>query len=169
MNLKEELKTQEACMQHHQDAIAQTQERINEITDKIAEAEKPNLRHGDYGADTYNKMPTVLMRTTINSELIKWAGAEKPANYNNDTMTPGDFQKLGNIFDDLKALQEDRAEFEIGEGVWKVRGEVVACGDFLLTESGDGGSKVLIASNFFDKFILYLQQMRATQLRERNG
>lgn len=93
---------------------------IESLKEQIAEEKKPKLRHGDYGLWDREASLSSDNLTFIALEVgdkLHWLSKDNsnstykkdcgPVDYKN----LDDFVKLGNIFDDLKALQEDVTEF----------------------------------------------------------
>ena len=85
--------------------------KIKEIEAKLAAEQKPKLRHGDYGVFDDIKFTVTEVTETRASFLWQtcheWSTSLRLTCYQIDKLVV-----LGNIFDDIKALQEDVTEFE---------------------------------------------------------
>lgn len=163
MNLKEQLKTQEADAELHRTMAKRARMEIDRIKAEIAEAEKPKLRHGDVRLfDRTPASPMIYMADSWynkNGLMSTWENCEKlPTKYN--------------FFDDLKALQEPLEEFEIKHGYpckqrvnagWSIQPSgllYVGCGEQGTTRSFH------FSAGELDEFILNLRRMQATQERK---
>ena len=155
MTLQEQLTDEQACIAHHQKAINAAVGRRDKVRAEM-EAEKPKLRHGDYGiyANTGNGW-IVLER----NGALEWFGQSMGAGRPISTMPKGNIVILGNIFDDLAAWQEDVEGFEMPDlhVFWK---------DGYLKMRGGGKDYVLVDGCSVPKFIRKLRQMAATQNRK---
>lgn len=76
---------------------------ISSLEAERAKAEKPELRHGDYGYEGDNRVPTIIMDRTDREQ----AAVSKDFRLTSANQTRfNDYTILGNIFDDLKALSK---------------------------------------------------------------
>ncbi len=146
---------------------------IKRLMCELAEAEKPKrpeakLRHGDYGS-------AIAKKGTCDSGVRSFMTGRDGIEYNTGTYDDKkvfkerrhyDYTVLGNIFDDLAAMQEDLTEFETRYG-----GETIywgfspQCND--LTFTTPTGTHI-IRSAVFHAFILDLRRMEQT-LRRKNA
>jgi len=158
MNLKEQ---REQLVRDHRLAMngidSKFDEALGKINAQIAEAENPKLRHGDYGIDETNERFVVAEQSTlVGSPKAFYAdqGGQRRA----DEHIPSKY-RLGNIFDDLKALQEEVTEFDLGKytGYWSGVGCLVI---------KDAIEKIVIEPDSINEFIRKLSQMWATQKRQ---
>jgi hypothetical protein len=95
-----------------EESIMQTQESIDNLKAKLAD--KPKLRHGDYGIwkwDAINNDLFVIMEQGTLEGSPKAFFADGGGQVNANEYFNG--IKLGNIFDDLAAMSEDVEEAEI--------------------------------------------------------
>ena len=148
---------------------AKLKEEMAEIESQLAEAKKPKLRHGDYGTlsggglyffnDSHNCNPP--------SERPFGIGQAGGGQVNADEYGP---VILGNIFDDLKARQENVREFEIecdvDHEVLKVNlsPEDYSSAVIISIDNVD----VRMEPDSFSEFALKVSQMEATIKREAN-
>ncbi len=111
MNPKERLAQAELDLASTTMSLMET---INKLKAEIAAAEKPKLRHGDYGYDVGGK-PCAAMRyyddpgkklRAVSTTCIHTVDCSEHTECVPKTV-------IGNIFDDLKAMKEDLTEFEI--------------------------------------------------------
>ena len=87
------------------------QEAINEAKAKLAELDKPKVKHGDYGYDGSGQTICVEKEKSGSNIHIKhrngfgctWSGV--------DHLDVVGYTVMGNIFDDLKRYSEDLTEF----------------------------------------------------------
>ncbi len=162
MNLEADLKTEEACADHLQARLLQTRNRINNLKEKIAIAEKRKLRHGDYGTVKVKRGDKDINSFVVVGNEIHY----NTGTYNNISLYYDSLHyehtKTGNTFDDLKALQEDLPTFEVD-------GVIVAwehdC--IIMYEAGHIGHRIMVGADAIDKFAMGVRQMRETQ--KRNG
>lgn len=122
---------------------------------QLAEAEKPVLRHGDYGFED-NEHPTVLFRKDGKGNL-KSIRESFGVNAYNDTPLH-DYDILGNIFADLKAIAEPLDDFEMEIGRIYV---LFSGGDLVIKDTMNDGS-VHIPKGILHDFILNLRRIEAT-------
>lgn len=126
MSEREILKQQ---IKDHQSAIDKAQA-------KLAELDKPKLRHGDYGFDVIGNPCCVIdvygegLRCASDSVLTTVIQDHCPES---EVFVPVDPR---NIFDDLKLMGEDLEEFELGHGEGGV-------GDDLGSYIASGGNIVI--------------------------
>ena len=87
---------------------------ITELESHLAEAEKPKLKHGDYGHDEDggDRFVVIEQSTLFGSPKAFYANQNGQVDVNESTVSR---IRLGNIFDDLKALAEPLKEFEYGD------------------------------------------------------
>lgn len=131
---------------------------VVELGKKIAEAKKPELRDGDYGPDENGQMSIALARG--GGEFFYY---QRGVNSNHPGYKP--VTVLGNIFDDLKALQEDVTEFETVDGSRQNEIEVDFTEKHLRIVDKDAGGHLAITIENLPDFILKLRQIQATLKR----
>lgn len=122
----------EQSIRDHKQAIATAEA-------KLAELDKPKLRHGDYGFSDLPRYPRLLVgdRQLVNAQHIF------------DRQSQDDITVvLGNIFDDLKFYGQDADELLRWYGRYGsyVKGNIRPAG---LTTSGEWGVEVDIKNQFF--------------------
>lgn len=118
----------------------------------LAEAEKPELRHGDYGICKSNEHMCLYVKRKNQMELF---GERYGSGYPQDTPL-SDHKILGNIFDDLKALSEELKEFEVENGLYETI-KVTLTGGMLKFRDEDGF--VLIKESEIPALILNLRRL----------
>ncbi len=132
---------------------------IAELQAGLAEAEKPELRHGDYGYDATSPPGRIVL--SLNNKLVTAGNAsvyEKTLKERPD-LTPSPV--LGNIFDDLKALSEPLEEFTM-DGL---RGTMDATS--IEISNGDGDKqRFYIALSTVNEFCLNLRHLVFTAGKE---
>ena len=114
---KEEIETRIDVLEK---TIEIVRERISEL-----KAQKPKIRHGDYGITNYPEprinFPLLAMKANMPDKLLKVAHSDGSGRVGVDE----DINWLGNIFDDLKALGKPLEEFTVGDLHFKIEGTVV--------------------------------------------
>jgi hypothetical protein len=91
---------------------------IEALKAKLAEEQKPKLRHGDYGYDKDGDPCLYLCAQSKDRGDGPMRRCSSAWLYEYE-ITGDNFKivtVIGNIFDDLKALQEDVTEFKVGNG-----------------------------------------------------
>ena len=148
--------------------ISEKMARLEKVKREIAEEAKPKLRHGDYGewfGPNKNSFILDLSEATNNEYYGLWRVEDgdigtrighSEANFSKSTI-------LGNIFDDLKALQEDVTEFEIDAGANQFATKASFFPNHV--NIADEGGEVAINYRNLSTFILKLRQMEATLKR----
>jgi hypothetical protein len=176
MSLQDRLEHEEQEIRSHETAkrsldvcITSRREAIRGLKQQIAEEKKPKLRHGDYGlyvrnGDTYKFY--VDKAGTLQFE-VRQAGWSEYANQ--PLHETAKVIRQGNIFDDLKALQEDVTEFEIEgqpvkDGVSMEDLSVKTNPHHLVIDQGD--DRVTLTHDKVPAFILKLRQMEMTMKRK---
>ena len=136
--------------------------RICEIEKMIAEESKPKLRHGDYGTweGDYGKGKAYL-HVQCDDSLSPVSNTEC---YYGQTSVDDAYAIQGNVFDDLKAMQENVTEFKVkdedGSTVeFSIRGGQM----MIIAEDEDG--EIVTYFELSDNVALKLQQMEATMKR----
>lgn len=172
MDLKELSQNRERLVQAKDTCAAVFSGFIDEIDADISkiEAEKPKLRHGDYGLVwDADDQPSrfVYFRVEDGKDPVIARACAVPHVHAWFHMEGFKRVILGNIFDDLKALQEPLEEFEIDSyrGPMSVSWNSNDCTNihFCWTKR----EHVFNDCNL-DEFILNLRRMRATQKRKAN-
>lgn len=162
MSKKEELQAKRDELQKHS---LETVERLSqldiEIEALLAEESKPKLRHGDYGTSEYGNCPRLYIR---DKDGMNWCSGEElkyglTGNGTDNTI-------LGNIFDDLTALQEDVESFEIKASFSQNRIKVTYDKKHIRIADREEGDYVPIAVENFSELVLKFRQMHATQMRQ---
>lgn len=112
---------------------------------KLAEVDKPKLRHGDYGYDSGGGMGEgeVFYVDTKSNPDFAYSQTENCCSCYVKNGWSRSFTKLGNIFDDLAAYGEDLEEFKmywkddscIKETYGKIKGELCDGGIWLHIET----------------------------------
>ena len=75
-------------------------EEIEKLKAQLAEAEKPELRHGDYGIYDNNKSFVVVEQTTLHGTPKAFYEDQSGLIHANKKISP--HFRLGNIFDDIE-------------------------------------------------------------------
>ena len=131
-----------------------------EIEAEIEAEKKPKLRHGDYGMCVEAGKDR---RIVINHEFkLVTAGDGCLHDYEDDRYNPNPV--LGNIFDDLEAMQEDVTQFKMENGgLCNLSANYTSIGNLLIKQTD--GESIVIHKAQIDTFILKLRQMEATLKR----
>lgn len=134
-----------------------------EILEKsLADEEKPELRHGDYGfADGCPRM------TAKYDDDVRHYG--ETGNHTGAINNLPIKVVLGNIFDDLKALQEDVTEFEVNCDTVKadrVSVEIQGGEVRIVSVERDQRSNIYMSSSKFDGFLKKGRVLLATLKRK---
>ena len=138
---------------------------IAELKAKLAEEQKPKLRHGDYGLDCMGSRSVIAINQ--GGRLVKSMANGYTDCYNAVCIQNHRYPVLGNIFDDLKAIQEDVTEFEIEGCGFKLR-VTISGTDIAISviEPGQGEMKTTyIPQQRQAELVLKLRQMGATVKR----
>ncbi len=125
---------------------------IEKLEAELAEAEKPKLRHGDYGPATGSECRLVLKE--YGKDELRTAGPACCAATGEDQMPE---TVLGNIFADLKARQEALKQFEIGNGSFRTVQVALEVSGLLKLRDKDGC--VVIKGTEIPRLILNLQRL----------
>ena len=154
--IKEQIDMQKLLIENHKICLSRTEKELALLESQLAEAEKPALRHGDYGLFNGNQ-PGIIHGIQMVKKVI-WEhdggeGLQERCGMKN-------FVALGNIFADLKARQEPLEQFRM-------------CGlDVGLNEMGniqltnDDKDTLYIHSDDWHTFILNLQRLVYTAEQE---
>ena len=119
--------------------IADHQKAIDDAKEKLAEIDKPKLRHGDYGLATnkagvemlviYDGSPSGKNFYTLTKDGKSYEGIWSENHFES-------FVRLGNIFDDIADRGKELKEFEVADvygSSYVVKVEPQAGDDYLLT------------------------------------
>ncbi len=138
---------------------------IERIEAERAEAEKPELRHGDYGydADSGDSFIVIEQSGLFGSPKAFYANQSGQVNVNESTVTR---VHPGNIFADLKAIAEPLTEFPICSMVGTKS-------DVVIDDAGNitlpvGSETVWVCKTSVPNFILNLQRLQYTAERQKN-
>jgi hypothetical protein len=88
------------------ETLAKFDKSIADLEKQLAEAEKPKLRHGDYGVSCNGSL------FFVQGETVFWLNAGGVAS----SISPerfGTAGRLGNLIDEIKALGEERTEWKL--------------------------------------------------------
>ncbi len=113
--IKEQIDIQKLLAENHKLCLERTDRELARLESQLAEAEKPKLRHGDYGPATGSECRLVLKE--YGKDELRTAGPACCAATGEDQMPE---TVLGNIFADLKARQETlkKLDWEYGARVY---------------------------------------------------
>jgi hypothetical protein len=155
------------------DAESKVCDYIQGVIDKklaaLAEEKKLELRHGDYGYLLLDKKevdPKLFIRQEHNINAIKPNGGCSNSDANRGV---ADYSISGNIFDDLKAMQEDVAiEEKFNINCAYVPKDTLT---YFFNDQGvwiqfNKGRQVKLSADSLSDFILKLRQMQATLKRQ---
>ncbi len=162
MSLQEQLKDEQACIDHHEEKAGEAYKRRDEVLTKI-KAEKPKLRHGDAGWDKTGNPCLALHHVNDPADDLRAVGHNCIHSVSVNAGGHNCIDTLAyNVIDDLKALQEDVTQFGV---------------DFKRVFSGEGGGfgirdkmtghTIYISGRDSDEFLLKLRQMDATAKRNK--
>jgi hypothetical protein len=137
-----------------------------EIEAKLEEAKKPVLRHGDYGFgsnwDKQNIDAFIYTKQTTDNKTFYASGMGQV-----DTIS-SKHPVIGNLFDDLKAMQTEVTECEVScERFGGDKITATICGDKVIIDHV-AGDETWISLEDFDKYVFELRQMQATLKRQQN-
>jgi hypothetical protein len=131
---------------------------IAEILADIEAAKKPKLRHGDYGFG--GNWESSTNENFIYTEQTDGGKAFYESGMGQINVIHSKHSVFGNIFDDLKASQEDVTEFKVkdidGDTLTVRNPQEDKCKCFLLSRIG-----IRLDSDGLDELILKLRQMQA--------
>jgi hypothetical protein len=144
-------------------------EEMARLTKELAESKKPKATHGDYGYS--DRQETTHLVISDSAGALRWS--DFTGGYYGKCVEVGDhashFVCLGNIFDDLTALQEDVKEFEIKSDVGYrigIKGEIKGNAIFIKQEHEGVKKHLVIDPDILPAFILNLRQMQSTLKRQ---
>jgi hypothetical protein len=169
MSKKDELKELKKLQSHNEKSregmAASYRKRcfkIIELETQIADEAKPKLRHGDYGTCT-NGLTFVISGNTHDAIANMSINTRETWGANSGTGLYNTATVLGNIFDDLKALQENVTEFEYENTRFEIGDDEMNANRIKMT-THEGKKEWWLTLS--PALILGLQQMQATQQRE---
>ncbi len=123
-----------------------------------AEAEKPKLRHGDYGTAGTGRHVVIVKGS---NGRLEWACGDGFRDCTVAKVEKYRFPILGNIFDHVKAIVEPLEDF-IMDGL------NVGMDESSIEVISSGGDRFYIPRSSVDKFILNLQRLQYTE-RKKHG
>ncbi|KKL69150.1 hypothetical protein LCGC14_2117830 [marine sediment metagenome] len=132
-------------------------ESVKRLEAQLTEAEKPKLRHGDYGRNRLG-VSWIFLKEQIVTEITAYVPEAPQEEYIKD--------RFGNIFDGLKAWQEPLEKFRIDNGTSQTI-RVKISGGFLRMRDDDGF--MLIKECELPAFILNIQRLVYTAEKEGSG
>ena len=112
--LERDLELRKGRETFYAELLANEQAAVADTEDKLAEAEKPELEHGDYGIDGDNDSFVVVEQATLYGTPKAFFESRAGQIHADKTMSP-DF-RIGNIFRDLEALAAPLKAFMVGVG-----------------------------------------------------
>jgi len=158
MNTEDKLKDVNAKISQNSDDLASVQVNRDRLfqeqrnLEAMIEAEKnPKLRHGDYGYNIHGNS-----RVRLNGKTYYEEG--EVAGFMEDKLTKIE----GNIFDDLKSMQEDVTEFTFTSESDPLLVEVTDIDGIRLSVKG---AVIYVYRDEISSFVLKLRQMEATLKR----
>ena len=136
---------------------------ITRLEAELAEAEKPELRHGDYGHDEGSGDGFIVIEQSglFGSPKGFYANQNGQVLINESTVAR---VRTGNIFDDLKAIAEPLEGYIFYLGPVKV----AMFGGYIHLGRHGAGYPVEVDVCYLAEFILNLRRMQATQQGGRN-
>ena len=156
--IKTDIETEKLYLEDCETTVKVVREHLAALEAKLAEAEKPELRHGDYGIDEDNGSFVVVDQSGL-------FGTPKAFFENGSGMVEADKNmssdlRLGNIYKCIAALKEPLKEFRVCNLNIKVNG----CGNIQL-ESDD--KRILyITSGQWHEFLAKFQRLVFTAEQE---
>ena len=137
---------------------------VSEAEQKLAELDKPELRHGWYGVNKYGDFRFVIEKEKDGLAI----GGSDCLGLCSEALA--DLQKegieFGNFVDDFKRNSKDLEEFEVND----IKVKLDADGDILLSEDGD---TIIIEKHGREEFHQNLGQLLAyakrKQMQEKQG
>ncbi len=114
--IERDIKATKTCITNYQTDLTEYEKELAKYEKELAELDKPVLRHGDYGFSKSNQAcMSLLLHDGCGTTLGEGRAGDTYA-YNAPITGVSNFlvkTKLGNIFDDLKALSQPLEEFEV--------------------------------------------------------
>jgi len=164
----------EQARRDRQIAIDAADKEIESLLAEIEAEKEPVLRHGDYGISRIG-FPGMVVRERHGGTLRT---ADSDYIFPNETVEENSFSPellLGNIFDDLKAMQEDVTEFEMEATGHEATCGAVTVGDainprgliFLSIERNDEIKSTHLTDEEFEIFTKKCQSKLATLKRRK--
>ena len=150
----------EQARRDRQIAIDAADKEIESLLAEIEAEKEPELRHGDYGISRIG-FPGMVVRERHGGTLRT---ADSDYIFPNETVEENSFSPellLGNVFDDLNAMQEDVTEFGFDETRRAYRFNVEDGRHCIWLKDGLG-AEIHIDKKDIPTFILKLRQMEAT-------
>lgn len=168
-----EIQAEINVMERH---LAARETEVRHIEEQIAVArnqlaEKPKLRHGDYGVykdGLYGGVGNIVIRPKHGDLKMCHKNSMLGLDAKDEVCCGGGFITLGNIFDDLTALSKNMTEFKVEETQY-TDGFTVRIGSQAIWMRDKMGAQVHVDKNNFSTFILNLQIMEATMKRQKGG
>ncbi len=154
---KKELKAQSEIIEGQLGYWTRLKIDTDRLISELAESEKPELRHGDYGW-TPKGFQQIMVKTGDDSNIFAGSGfASVKEEFEGEEVLEA---AIGNIFDDLKAMQEDLTEFDVGNNHF-----LMASGFVSVVDTSDGDRVDFEISDLLE-IALNLRCLRATHLRK---
>ena len=142
---------------------------IQALRDELAEAEKPKLRHGDYGYGGDGPACIMIADWDNHVRVCGDVSMGHPSKAVRKVET-----HLGNIFDDLAVMQKDLTEFVIKNGCHiPIRCDMTNHGKIMIRQDKNSDCKmddcwVSVHKDHIRDFIRNLRRMYATHLRRKD-
>ena len=180
MELKEQLKDEQACIDHHRQRHLEAQGRFDKIKAQIAEAEKPKrptLQHLDWGMDKAGHFFIAIRDYESRALFISGTGS-LPRREACNMPRMDSYIILGNLKDysgHLAAMQEDLAELDLdcngknNNSHVRCFREMDNCFSIRTSTGVSAGVWAWMTMDDLAKLICDLQRMEATQKRKANG
>lgn len=148
----ERRRTRKALYAELQDEETQA---IAKVEAQLAEAEKPELRHGDYGIRNHTEFWICI------NGRVYWNNGQL------SSLSDARFieSRLGNIFDDLKALAKPLKEFKVNNGPYETVTIMLGAG---MLRFNDADGCILIKESEIPEFIRNLRRLIFTAEKERS-
>jgi hypothetical protein len=154
---KEEI---QAKLHNYEERLKDVAGEIERLREQLAEAEKPKLRHGDFGINKANNARIVLFQFgDSNSGKRDDFG---PIGIHSNT----DIEPFGNIFDLLKEWSEDLEEFEGAGDCQVLNGQITSNNKDIWLKISSGSTVFTLEQA--EKIWHKLGQMIATLKRKQN-
>ncbi len=144
---------------------------VQRLEAQLAEAEKPKLRHGDYGYDKGGspRMELVVGRNSKRQSSCP-AGPDYVCTLDDEPDARHIETKLGNIFDDLDALSEPLKEFKVMDEQNERTVQFVGSpGNLYIELTATDGERVRNINIPSSKAVLNLRRLLHTAEQEQNA
>ena len=154
MSTQAKLDAKDLAIKNIEAILAEANEDKERLKAKLAEEQKPKLRHGDYGCITRSGSARLACRTPLGRLGLTGVNG---THCNNKWDEPDTHLKLGNIFDDLAAMQTGITEYFAGD----LKVCISECGSLRI------GGGIYVAPEELSGFVMAVRQIEM-EIKRRN-